>query len=352
MKSGKRATIHDVAREAGVSAATVSKILNGVKTVKQENIDRVMAAITSLDYRADPVATELRHGQRRLIAAIVPELQSPFFGALLSGIEDAAEAAGYKVMFATSRESEDREVDVIRRMSDWRVAGAIVVPVQSEKGRGATLLGDLGITSVFLDRVSAGSAFDTVTADNFRASAEVAEFLAAQNHRHILVHCATATSEAVRLRIEGFTSHLENIDPAIRVDVVLNDADQTDKRAALSKRWDGYGMSDYPTAVFSLSQHSTLVMLSELRRRKISVPGQVALVGFDDAEWMRTTWPSITAVAQPVESMARQAVKALLSRLESGGEGYPVQHLERCVLHIRESTHSNDAGRIARRRLD
>lgn len=352
MKSAKRATIHDVARQAGVSAATVSKILNGVKTVKQENVDRVMTTIKALGYRADPIASELRHGQRRLIAAIVPELENPFFGALLSGIEDAAEAAGYKVMCGTSRESEVRELDVIQRMNDWRVAGAIVVPVQSERGRGAALLGELGITSVLLDRVSASSTFDTVTADNFRASADVAQYLAEQGHRHILVYCATSTSEAVRMRVEGFTSSMRSIDESIRVDVLTNDVDQQDQRAVLSQYWEGYSALDMPTVVFSLSQHSTLVVLSELRRRTIAVPGQVALVGFDDAEWMRTTWPSITAVAQPIEIMAKQAVSALLLRLEDDGAGYPVQHLERCVLNIRESTYSNDAGRIVRRNLN
>ncbi|MEM6914325.1 MAG: LacI family DNA-binding transcriptional regulator [Pseudomonadota bacterium] len=341
MRSGKRATIHDVAREAGVSAATVSKILNGVKTVKQENVDRVNAAIKALEYRADPVASELRQGQRRLIAAIVPELESPFFGALVSGIEDAAEAAGYKVIFGTSRESEEREVEVIQRMYDWRVSGAIVVPVQSERGRGAALLGKLGISSVLLDRVSASSQFDTVTADNFQASADVAQYLAEQGHRHVLVHCATPSSEAVRMRVEGFTSCLQDIDDAIRVDVLLDDATQPDKRALLSANWDRYRPSEVPSVIFSLSQHSTLVALSELRRRKLAVPDQVALVGFDDAEWMRTTWPSITAVAQPVEAISKQAVTALLSRLESDKNSYPVQHLERCVLHIRESTQPN-----------
>ena len=351
MKSRKRATIHDVARHAGVSAATVSKLLNGVTTVQQTNVDRVMAAIAELGYRADPVASELRQGQRRLIAAIVPELDNPFFGALISGIEDAAEKAGYKVMLGTSRESEEREMEVIRRMHDWRVSGAIVVPVHSERGRGAALLGDLGITSVLLDRVSASSAFDTVAADNFRASADVAHHLAEHGHRHILVHCATSTSEAVRMRVEGFTSCMGNIDPGIRVDVLLGDADQQDKCTVLGEHWDRYGRT-MPTAIFSLSQHSTLVVLSELRRRKIAVPDQVALVGFDDADWMRKTWPSITAVTQPVDIMAKKAVAALLTRLKNDGNGYPVQHLERCVLSIRESSHTNDARRIMRRNLD
>ena len=154
------------------------------------------------------------------------------------------------------------------------------------------------------------------------------------------------------MRVEGFTSSMRSIDESIRVDVLINDVDQQDQRAVLSQYWEGYSALDMPTVVFSLSQHSTLVVLSELRRRTIAVPGQVALVGFDDAEWMRTTWPSITAVAQPIEIMAKQAVSALLLRLEDDGAGYPVQHLERCVLNIRESTYSNDAGRIVRRNLN
>jgi len=99
-----------------VSAATVSKILNGVQTVKPANVVRVHEAISKLRYRADPVASELRQGQRRLIAAVVPELENSFFGALLRGIDEAAEEAGYKVILGTSRESEDREIEVIQRM--------------------------------------------------------------------------------------------------------------------------------------------------------------------------------------------------------------------------------------------
>ncbi|MEL6435340.1 MAG: LacI family DNA-binding transcriptional regulator [Pseudomonadota bacterium] len=352
MAADKRSTIHDVARHAGVSAATVSKILNGVTTVKQANVDRVRAAIAKLDYRADPVASELRQGQRKFIAAIVPELENSFFGALLSGIEEAAEEAGYKVIFATSRECEEREIEVVQRMHDWRVAGAIVVPVRSEKGQGANRLDALGISSVFVDRVSASARFDTVTADNYKASADVADFLVAQGHRRLLVHCATTNSQAITTRAEGFQARLRERGVDAHCDELLFQEDATDQRAELRRYFDALDEARRPTAIFSLSQHSTLIVLSELRRRRWAIPDQVSLVGFDDADWMQTTWPSITAVCQPVERMAKQAVQALIARLNQVNDTFPVQHLEQCELRIRESTQLTAARRTVRHSMD
>jgi len=346
--SGRRATIHDVAREACVSAATVSKILNGVQTVKRANVDRVQEAIRKLKYRADPVASELRQGQRRLIAAIVPELENSFFGALLQGIDEAAEAAGYKVIIGTSRESEDREIEVVQRMHDWRVAGAILVPVVSECGLGASKLSELGISSVLVDRVASSTIFDTVAADNYKASADVADYLAEQGHQQFLVHCATTTSQAIDNRARGFTDRLAERNGNASVDTLLHQPEADDQREQLGRYFDVKGCDAQPTAIFSLSQHSTLIALSELRRRALAIPEQVALVGFDDADWMQTTWPSITTVSQPVDEMARLAVKTLLTRLAKTADTIPVQHLEPCALCIRESTELDPTHNILR----
>ncbi|MFK8036626.1 MAG: LacI family DNA-binding transcriptional regulator [Hyphomicrobiales bacterium] len=352
MSTSRRATIHDVARDAGVSSATVSKILNGVKTVKKANVDRVQEAIRKLGYRADPVASELRQGQRRLIAVIVPELENSFFGALVSGIEEAAEAAGYKVIFGTSRENENREIEVIQRMDDWRVAGAIVVPVRSELGRGATRLDELGLTSVLVDRVSANTRFDTVASDNYKASSDVADHLVEQGHTRFLLHCATTTSQAIECRVEGFMARLADIAGNAQIDTILFGNSAEEHRYRLRNYLDGKSNDGRPLAIFSLSQHSTLVALSELRRRKLVIPEQVALVGFDDADWMKTTWPSITSVSQPVNSIAKRAVATLLSRLNQINETFVVQHLERCALQIRESTQTDDAKIVERHFVD
>ncbi|MCB1971164.1 MAG: substrate-binding domain-containing protein, partial [Geminicoccaceae bacterium] len=92
-----------------------------------------------------------------------------------------------------------------------------------------------------------------------------------------------------------------------------------------------------PTAVFSLSQHSTLLVLSEIRRMGLSMPEDIALVGFDDTDWMQITWPSITSVAQPVATIAERAAGVLFARIEGKSTGFPVQYLEPCTMLVRQS---------------
>ena len=330
----KRATIHDVARAARVSAATVSKVLRGVASVRAENVHRVQEAVERLNYRMDPLASGLRNEHRRIIGAVVPDLESPFFGALVTELESAAEAAAYTMIVASSRESEEREADLVARLNDWRVAGTVLVPVRSERGLGAHKLRDLDMQAVLVDRVSADAHFDTVAADNFQASADVAKFLIGAGHGHTLVHGATRISESVRIRMEGFVEGAHKLDRAVRVDTLISDDALEAQRSVVQDYFDG---AQWPTAVFSLSQYSTLLVLSELRRRGARVPEEIALVGFDDVEWMQITWPSITAVAQPVEAIARRAVSALLARVEGHESERPASYLEPCTMWIRQS---------------
>ena len=339
----RRATIHDVARAAGVSAATVSKALRGDASVKPANVRRIRAAIEELGYRKDPLASGLRNERRRIIGAIVPDLESPFFGALITGLEHAAETAGYTMIVASSRESEAREAEVVRRMNDWRVAGTILIPVRSECGLGAGELRELGMRAVLVDRVSADDRFDTVAADNYKASADVADFLIGAGHRHVLLHGATRVSKSVRTRVEGFTDRARALAPGVRFDKLVSDGDIDTQREVIREYFDSRDTAERPTAIFSLSQHSTLIVLSELRRRGLRVPDDVALVGFDDADWMQTTWPTITAVAQPVTTLAERAVAALLARVEGQNTGFPVQHLESCRMMVRQSATSGAA---------
>ena len=346
----KRATIHDVARAAGVSAATVSKVLRGVPSVRSDNAERVREAVRDLGYRADPLAAGLRNEQRRIIGAVVPDLESPFFGALVTGLERAAEDAGYAMIVASSRESEAREAELVARMDDWRVAGTVLVPVRSERGKGPAALERHEMTAVLVDRASADRRFDTVAADHHKASADVAEFLVGQGHRHILVHGATRISKAVRTRVDGFTERARALDPSIRIDTLLS-AETGSPAADLAAYFDAHPGKRRPTAVFSLSQNSTLMALAELRRRAIAIPDEIALVGFDDADWMASTWPAITAVAQPVAAIAERAMRVLLARIEGGPAEFPVQHLEPCTLMVRQSAgpEQEPASRTVRR---
>ncbi|HWK63511.1 MAG TPA: LacI family DNA-binding transcriptional regulator [Rhizobiaceae bacterium] len=329
----RRPSIHDVASRAGVSAATVSKVMQGIPTVRPENVRRVNAAVEVLGYRVDPLASDLRRARRRIIGAIVPEFESEFFGSMISQLECLAEERGYSLVAASSRESEARERDILSRMHDWRVAGVVLAPVRNEHGPAAAFMRDNGMTGVLIDRVVSDDTFDTVSADSFAASAEVARALLAKGHRHILVVGLGSQAATVKSRLDGFRRTARGLDPDVRIDVILSESEVEPLRASLR---DYLGKGERPTAVYSLFLKGTLVALSEFRRRGWHCPEDISLVGFDDAEWMQATWPAIAAVVQPVREMAMQAMHVLFRRIE-GEQGPARARLEPCKFLLRES---------------
>jgi LacI family transcriptional regulator, galactose operon repressor len=336
----RRASIHDVASRAGVSAATVSKVLAGVTTVKPENAQRVFDAVEHLGYRVDPLASDMRRAKRRIIGAIMPEFESEFFGQMVTELEGLAEQRGYTLVAASSRESEAREKEILARMHDWRVAGVVLAPVRNEHGPAAGFMKANGMTGVLIDRVLADDAFDTVSADSAAASAEVARALVGKGHRHILVVGLGQQAATVRARLEGFRSTALELAPDILIDVVLSESDVEPLRTLLR---DYFSKGERPTAVYSLFLKGTLVALSEFRRRGWHCPDDISLVGFDDAEWMQVTWPAIAAVVQPVREIAGNAMDVLFRRIEGEG-GPPKARLEPCKVLMRESVGSPGSG--------
>ncbi|TPM28219.1 LacI family DNA-binding transcriptional regulator [Mesorhizobium sp. B2-3-4] len=333
----RRPSIHDVADRAGVSAATVSKVLSGVATVKQENARRVLDAVEHLGYRVDPLASDMRRARRRIIGAIVPEFESEFFGQMVTRLESLAEEHGYTLVAASSRESEAREKEILARMHDWRVAGVVLAPVRNEQGPAAWFMKANGMTGVLIDRVLSDEVFDTVSADSAAASAEVARELVGRGHRRILVVGLGVEAATVRARLDGFRTAALALAPDTRIDVVLAESDVEPLRARLRDyfgAWEGKG--ERPTAVYSLFLRGTLVVLSEFRRRGWHCPDDISLIGFDDAEWMQVTWPAIAAVVQPVNRIAEHAMAALFARIE-GAQGPPAARLQPCRLLMRDS---------------
>lgn len=341
----RRPSIHDVASRAGVSAATVSKVMQGVSTVKPENAQRVFDAVELLGYRVDPLASDLRRAKRRIIGAIVPEFESEFFGSMITQLERLAEQRGYALVAASSRESEQREKEILARMHDWRVSGVVLSPVRNEHGPAADFMKANGMTGVLIDRVLSDDTFDTVSADSAAASAEVARELIARGHRHVLVIGLGVQAATIKARVDGFRDAARSLAPDMHIDVILCESDVEPLRASLREYFgpEGAGDGKRPTAVYSLFLKGTLVALSEFRRRGWHCPNDISLVGFDDAEWMQVTWPAIAAVVQPVRQIAIQAMDVLFRRIE--GEAGPIRaRLEPCRVLMRESVGSPGGG--------
>jgi LacI family transcriptional regulator len=172
--AGARASMQNVAAYAGVSIATVSKVMQGVSTVLPENVTRVQNAIEALGYRINPLGAELRRGRRNLIGLIVPTLEDKDIARLMTELELAVEARGHVMFVASSHGSPKREADLANRMQDWRVAGVIVLPIHGQDTDTALLIEDAGIAAVFIEANPVVERFHTLRWNGDKKTREVA----------------------------------------------------------------------------------------------------------------------------------------------------------------------------------
>jgi len=174
--AGSRVSMQNVAAYAGVSIATVSKVMQGVSTVLPENVTKVQNAIEALGYRINPLGAELRRGRRNLVGLIVPTFDDPALARLVMALELEVERRGHVLFVGSSHNSEKREAEIAGRMLDWRVGGIVVLPVKGQKSVAALLFDDAAIPAVFLEARKGAGRFDTIPVPHgFNADAVAAE---------------------------------------------------------------------------------------------------------------------------------------------------------------------------------
>jgi DNA-binding LacI/PurR family transcriptional regulator len=331
----RKASIRDVAEAAGVSAATVSKVLRGDPGVHETTRDSVNRAIRALDYRIDPLAANLRRGQRSLVGVIVPDFQNPFFGEIVATLESLADAEGLALVAMSSWESDAREAELIRKMNDWRVAGLVIAPVVS----GAVTAGRLaqcGLHATLIDRTDGGTGYDSISADSTAGTAEAARALIASGHRRVLLVASSRELPNMAARVEGFLAAVRG---RIETDIVWCGRDRAAMGGILAAHLD---RTSRPDALFPLFLPGLIVTLRELRARGWHYPAGVSLVCFDDADWLAAIDPPIDAVAQPVRDLGREAFRRLLLRIR-GSTAPGESCLLPCHFHRRGSIAARSA---------
>ena len=328
----RSASINDVAKLAGVSPATVSNVLTGRKPVSAALVAKVEAAVEALDYRADPRASTLRSGGTRIVAILVPDLDNPFFTAIVSSVEKTLAPDGYEVIVASSHGADSMERSRLKAILAWRPAGLIVIPC-SDGFAGRELVEASRTPYVIADRVTGNPSADTVSIDNENAGAAGARHLIELGHRTILIAATTLGLANIRQRCRGAREALRAHglpEPAI---VELGLSDET----ALARLSDWFDRNPAPTAVLALTNFTTLSALATIAERGLRVPDDISLIGFDDYTWMRARRTPLTAIAQPVRDIGRIAWDRLSARIK--GDASPAEHvLLPCELKVRAST--------------
>jgi LacI family transcriptional regulator len=308
------ATIRDVAASAGVGTATVSRVLNGYAGVRPATRDRVLQAARVLNYRANGVAKALATGKFRTAGLILPDVSNPFFPSLARGVEDAAHADGYAVIFGNADNVPEREAEYVGLLRDRLVDGMIIASTGAPAAL-AELVGDVPV--VLLDRRVPGWRVSYVSTDHRLGARLAVQHLVARGHQRIAhlggpEHVASAED-----RLGGYREALleAGIDP--RAEWIARGPFSYESGYERMLHWIDSGLEI--SAVFAADDLIAIGALQACQDRGWAVPQRLALVGFDDTLLARLVRPRLTTVLQPAYQIGVQAWELLARHMADPG---------------------------------
>lgn len=335
-------SIKQVADAAGVSTATVSNVFSGKKPVKPELAQLVRDVAARLGYRINRSASNLRSGESRVIAVLVPDLSDPFFTTLVTELEARAQTEGYDLIIANAQDDAEIERRRINALLSWQPAGMVIVPCSDEIPEQIRLARD-ELPIVVADRGSQASGFDTVRIDSLDAGHIAGRHLAELGHRDVLIVASDLALQAIRDRCDGARRPLEDVGGHVETLEVGPVPKQATEKLV---RW--LERNPVPTAIFAVTDMTTLSSLSALADRKLEVGDDVSVLGFDDYPWMTARRTPITAVHQPIDAIADHIWNTLSQRLR--GDTGAASGIElQCTLNVRASTRRVASGGNAAR---
>ncbi|WP_456787586.1 LacI family DNA-binding transcriptional regulator [Cellulomonas sp. P5_C5] len=314
-KRGSAVTMHEVAARAGVSIKTVSNVVNGYQYIRPATKERVEAAIADLGYQVNISARNLRRGRTGLIGLAVPELSLPYFAELADSVIRAAEARGLTVLIEQTGSVRERELDVLSGQRRHLTDGLIFSPLALGPQDAAALHVDFPMV-LLGERIFGGPA-DHVTMNNVEAARAATQHLLDLGRRRIAVVGAHEgeTMGSAALRVQGYRQALQEagltVDPALIGEAGL--WHRATGAETMERLLDSGVEID---AVFGLNDALALGALHVLHARRIDVPGQIAVIGFDDIEETAYSSPTLTTVSPGREQIATTAVDLLLARID------------------------------------
>jgi LacI family transcriptional regulator/LacI family repressor for deo operon, udp, cdd, tsx, nupC, and nupG len=310
------ASLTDVARVAGVSIATVSRVISHPEKVTLETQQIVQRVMADLGYRPNRVARRLRQrgGRRHLLGLIIPDIQNPFFAEMARGVEDVAYANQFAVMLCNSDEDLKKEAFYLNVMRDESVDGIILPPI-NDRDPAVLQMAESGMPMVSVDRSLANSPIDRVEVDNRQGALEAVEHLISLKHRRIGLITGKLDVSTSRERRAGYLAALEAHQIPLDQELLrVGDNKQASGRALAEEL---LALKDRPTALFVTNNLMAVGAIEAIHQRRLKIPAEVAIIGFDDLPWAEALDPPLTVVRQPAYEVGRAAAELLLRRLEN-----------------------------------
>jgi DNA-binding LacI/PurR family transcriptional regulator len=334
---GGRVKIDDVAREAGVSIATVSRFMNGqAGSMSDDTRARLAGVVERLGYSPNPMAQALKTGRSRLLGVIVADIAHPYWSSVLAGVEEAASEAGYSVLISSAANDLALERNYLRTFIDYRVEGLLINPTSAVE-HPEDPYRRLPCPAIALDRTFPDLDYDLFSVDNIAGVRLAVDHLVALGHRNIAF---------LGWEIRNLSNRQERLDGFLQAMAAHGLAVPPDNVMLVSEAWgEGepvvaarFGRPYPPSAVVCGSSSLNLQALAGLRRIGLRCPHDVSIVGFDQSQWDELLDPPLTTIATAAHELGKRAVEHLVRRIEDPrGTRQPVTYLSPHLV-VREST--------------
>ncbi len=326
--------IRDVAKRAGVSAITVSRVINNSGVVNAATRERVNRAIEELGYVPNSLAKSFRSSQTCLIALVLSDITNPFWTTIARGVEDTAEKNGFHVILCNSDENPEKESNYLQVLLQRRVDGIIIAPTTNDKNR-FLMLKRHGLPCVLLDRRVDGFKCDTIVSNGREGARKMTLHLLRLGYQRIAIVAGPHTISTAQERVEGYCQALQENQVPIEAGLIVRDTYRQESGYASVKQL--LKQERRPEAIFAGNNFIAVGALHAIRELGMQIPEDVALVGFDDIPQGSLISPALTVVSQPAYKMGVSAAESLIARLSGKYRGKPRDIVFDTSIIIRES---------------
>jgi LacI family transcriptional regulator, fructose operon transcriptional repressor len=311
-------SVKDVAQLAGVSTATVSRVLSDKPYVSDEIRQRVLTAVETLDYRPNRVARSLRIQKTSTIGLIVSDIRNPFFTDISRAVEDYAHQNDYTVFLCNTDENPKKEKLYLDLMDAENVAGIILSPTR-HTAQVFPQVYTSDIPVVVIDRRIPHPELDHVLIDNIEAAQKLVEHLIEDGHQRIAAIFGIASTTGAERR-EGYLRALKahGIKPIPDLSQFVEAKEEAGCEAVLKL----LRLPEPPDAIFTTNSLLTAGALRAIHQRKLAIPDEIAIAGFDETRWTTLIVPPITVIAQPTQEIGQTATELLINRINDPKRPY------------------------------
>lgn len=314
-KPPQKATIADVAKAAGVSKTTISRYLGGdYKSISESTLKRIKETVAELRYRPNRMARGLKQDRSYSIGMIFADISNPYSTSVLRGVEDVCTRHGYSMIVCNTDNDAGKEKNYIAMMQAHRIDGVILHPTGHNK-EALSELAEEHIPTVLIDRKIAGSGFDTVGTDNFRATTDAVRFFLGQGYQRIGFFSQPIKTVSSRLeRYQAFVNQLREAGhPSAedRYEFEYRNEEQLEEQLSRFIA----GSEGQSRMLFAANGVTQLKLINSLQQRGLRIPEDIGIAGFDDSDWAPLVGSGITTVAQPTYEIGQKAMEKILQRI-------------------------------------